>query len=214
MKGRGVARRALAAVVVVSHLSARSTSSTATRVAEGYVVREATGADLARLAADLGHEITPRKVALIHERAGDQRFAVFVASTLSGEICGFGQIEFGRIRDEHLSLHLGAAPEVAHLIDDYVGVRHRGHRLQTALVTARIQHAHARGSSIMTVLVEASNRASRASMGRAGFRPAFRVFTLRTPWWKRSWALCRDPRARITHTAGSPGQYPETPPTT
>ena len=197
-RGRGLLTRAIETVVVVSHLYARPTDPTPPTVADGYEVRPANEADLARISTDLGDELTARKAGLIRERAGRTDHTVFVAVTDAGEVAGFGHTEHGRVADAHLRLDLGEAPGVAHLFDDYVASRHRGHRLQGSILTARVAEAAARGAHTATILVEASNHASRASVTRAGFTRLLTTITLKTPWWRGTWPLARHSRQRLT----------------
>lgn len=147
--------------------------------AEPFVIRRATDTDLARMATDLGGELTPAKATAIRARHARTDMEVFVAALPDGEVSGYGHTQYGWIDDAHYCLDLGAYPGVAHLFDDYVARAYRGHGLQAALIRARLAAAHERGSRRATILVADSNHASRASVRRSGFAPALRVITLR-----------------------------------
>lgn len=181
-------KRLVDLVILTSRIYTRPTDrSMPVQPAAPYEVRPATPADLARFASDLGHELRPGKAALIRARAEDPQVELFVAALPDGTLCGFGHVEFGRVRDAHLRVDLGPRPSTAHLFDDFVSPTHRGHRLQGALVAARVSAAAERGATVASILVEDSNHASRASVRRAGFAPAQRVITLRLGRPRMSW---------------------------
>lgn len=185
---RGPFTRLVETVVVTSRLYGRCTADAQPpEVADRYTVRPASGADIARFACDLGAELRPGKAELVVQRASRPDIGLFVAVGPCGAVCGFGNTEHGRIRDEHLRLDAGDWPGNAHLFDDFVATAHRGHRLQAALLQARIRAAAEGGHGSVTILVEDSNHASRASVERAGFTPWARVLTLKRPGWRRSW---------------------------
>ena len=169
-------------VLVTSRLYScpiRPAEGAANPPAEPFVIRRATDADLARMASDLGGELTPAKATAIRARHARTDMEVFVAALPDGEVGGYGHTQYGWIDDAHYALDLGAFPGVAHLFDDYVASAYRGRGLQAALIRARLAAARARGSRRATILVADSNHASRASVRRSGFTPALRVITLR-----------------------------------
>ncbi len=199
---RGFLTRAVEAVLVTSHLYARPTGQAQhPAVAAPYEVRLATEADLARFESDLAGELRPGKALMLVGRARSPGIALFVVIGPDGRVCGFGHTEYGRVRDEHLGLDLGVWPGAAHLFDDYVSPEHRGHRLQAALLEERIAAAAESGAGQVTILVEDTNHASRASVQRAGFVPRVRVLTAKGPGRRRSWAWPRQPHGR----QGTPG---------
>lgn len=193
---RGFLTRVKELVWIDSHLYARATGARVV-VAPPYCARLATPSDLARLEADLAEELTATKADLIRRRAGDASHQVAVVALPNGEICGYGHIAHGRIEDDHLRFDLGPQPGVAHLFDDFVASAHRGHRLQVALLTLRLDAAEARRAQVATILVADTNHASRASVLAAGFRPVLRIVTLRGPAGRRSWALGVRPKEKI-----------------
>lgn len=185
---RGPVTRLVETVLVTSRLYGRPTENAQPpEPVDPYTVRPAAADDLARFTSDLDAELRPGKAELVVQRAARPAIALFVAVGPDGAVCGFGNTEYGHVRDEHLRLDAGAWPGNAHLFDDFVAPGHRGHRLQAALLHARIRAAEERGHSSVTILVEDSNHASRASVQRAGFTPWARVLTLKRPGWRRSW---------------------------
>ena len=200
-RGRGPFTRLVETVVVTSRLYGRSAADARPpQVADPYTVGPASAADLARFESDLGPELRPGKAGMVVRRASRPDIGLFVAVGPDGVVCGFGNTEYGRIRDEHLRLDAGSWPGNAHLFDDYVAMPHRGHRLQAALLQARIWAAAERGDSTVTILVEDSNHASRASVQRAGFTPWARVLTLKRPGWRRCWVWARSPGGLLAQT--------------
>lgn len=201
---RGLLTRVAELVVTTSRLYVASPTPNTFPVAPPYLLRRATPEDLARLETDLSGELSPAKAVLIRARAASDDTEVTVAVDPDGRVCGYGHSHDGWVKDDHLQLDLGPIPGVVHLFDDYVALSHRGHRLQAAILAARLDAARARPSTVsVSILVADSNHASRRSVRIAGFTPVVRVVTLRGPGGRRSWALGTRPGDRLLRASGS-----------